>query len=105
MLRNTAETLLFAEVFDHTLVVHTSKRTATFRGTLKDFCKEYENCGFYRIHKSYGVNINAVKSASQKGVVLTDGTELPVRKGGVKSLKFHLKNRIFSLLLKENMVK
>ncbi|MBQ8378379.1 MAG: LytTR family transcriptional regulator [Oscillospiraceae bacterium] len=95
--------IMYAEVFDHTLFMHTQKRTFKIKKSLHKFCEE--NKDFYRIHKSFCVNINAVKSVSQKGVLLLNGTTLPVRKGEVKALKFVLKNKIFSLLFKENVVK
>lgn len=95
--------IMYAEVFDHTLFLHTQNRTLKLKKSLHTFCEE--NKDFYRIHKSFCVNINAVKSVSQKGVELLNGTTLPVRKGEVKALKFVLKNKIFSLLFKENVVK
>ncbi len=97
------EMIMYAEVFDHTLILHTQNRTFKIKKSLNSFCEE--NKDFYRIHKSFCVNINAIKSVSKNGVELFDGTILPLRKGDVKALKFVLKNRIFSLLFKGNMVK
>ena len=47
--------------------------------SLKNFEDDLDECKFYRIHKSYFVNLDFIDKYDRKGyVILKDGTEIPV---------------------------
>ncbi|MBE6836627.1 MAG: LytTR family transcriptional regulator [Ruminococcus sp.] len=96
------ENLTYAEVYDHKTIAYGDGFTIEKRQPLSQFCEEHD---LLRIHKSYAVNLKAVKSVSCKGVMLKNNTLLPVRRGMIKNIRFAFKKRIFSLLLDENVVK
>ena len=68
-------------------------------GKLDDLCeqlKDYE-C-FVRCHRSYMINMDYVKSISNKAVILSDGTQIPIPHGKYSELK----DKFFSYFFRKN---
>ncbi len=79
--------IIFAEIYNHTLTIHTKNRELEICKTLDDFEKEIGDLGFIRVHKSYLVNYRYIRSFSGKNVVLDNNKEIPVSKRRIKDVK------------------
>lgn len=81
--------LQYCEVMSRTLLLHVNGgKVVDSTGKLDDLCeqlKEYE-C-FVRCHRSYLVNLDYVQNISNKGIIMTDGTEIPIPHGRYSELK------------------
>lgn len=81
--------LQYCEVMSRTLLLHIDGgKVVDSTGKLDELCeqlKEYE-C-FVRCHRSYLVNLDYVQNISNKGVIMTDGTEIPIPHGRYSELK------------------
>lgn len=63
--------ILYCEVMDHRLYIHTESMTYDYLGTLYNLQKELDG-RFFRCHKSYIINMNQVIS-KQSGVAIVAG--------------------------------
>lgn len=70
--------ILYAEVFNHTVVLHAVDGSYTFRSTIREFGMQLPKRCFAAPHQSYVVNLMHVRSAGQQAVVMTDGTQIPI---------------------------
>ncbi len=81
--------LQYCEVMSRTLLFHADGgKMVDSTGKLDELCeqlKEYE-C-FVRCHRSYLVNLDYVQNISNKGIIMTDGTEIPIPHGKYSELK------------------
>lgn len=81
--------LQYCEVMSRTLLLHIGGgKVVDSTGKLDELCeqlKEYE-C-FVRCHRSYLVNLDYVQNISNKGIIMTDGTEIPIPHGRYSELK------------------
>lgn len=81
--------LQYCEVMSRTLLFHIEGgKVVDSIGKLDELCeqlKEYE-C-FIRCHRSYMVNLDYVQNISNKGIIMTDGTEIPIPHGRYSELK------------------
>lgn len=64
----------------HTITVHTIKENYSFRGTIGKIEEAYAEQGFFRIHKSYLVNLMYVQRVSKQTVTLVNGENLDLSK-------------------------
>lgn len=64
----------------HTITVHTVKQNFSFRGTIRKIEEEYAPSGFFRIHKSYVVNLRHIHRVSKLSVVMVNGETLDLSK-------------------------
>ena len=64
----------------HTITAHTVKEQYPFRGKLSQIEDDYADKGFFRIHKSFLVNLRHIKSISKLYVTLINGENLDVSK-------------------------
>ena len=80
--------LLYIESLNRTLYAHTRDNSYKFNKQISQIDNELEGSGFFRIHKSFIVNLSHVKflDKSVKTVVLTTGHEIPVAKEKVRDL-------------------
>lgn len=82
--------ILYIESYGRTLHFHT--RTSTYPCTKKiaDVAEELENDGFYRIHKSYIINLSHIqhinKKTKSKSVIMTNDAVLPVGERNMNDL-------------------
>lgn len=71
--------VLYAEVYDRKLVVHTLKREIEYDGQLSGFAK-LAGEDFYRTHRSYLVHMKYIESYDRTKAVLRSGEEVPLAK-------------------------
>lgn len=77
-LRIHASQISFVESMGAYLKIHVSgQEDAVLLGSLTAFVKDNQD-SFVRIHKTYAVNIDAVREAGKSSAILEDGTSLPV---------------------------
>lgn len=68
--------ILYFESALHTITAHTLDRSYAFRGTIKGVEDDFRAAGFFRIHKSFVVNLAHVRKVAPGAVTLVDGTRL-----------------------------
>ena len=88
--------ILYVEIRNQTLTVVRSKDSVSFRSTIAAAQEALSPYGFLRIHKSYLVNYRAIFSIKKEGVLLENGTNLPISKHRYQEvlqqfLRFHRK--------------
>ena len=64
----------------HTMTLHTVQTTYSFRGVMNRIEQECADKGFFRIHKSFLVNLRHVQRVSRLKVLLANGEELDLSK-------------------------
>ena len=72
--------ILYVESFLHYISIHTDVREYKIKKNLTDFEKEVSE-NFFRIHRSFLVNLKAVVRISRTGVLLRGAAELPLARG------------------------
>lgn len=70
--------ITYLEVMDHYVSVHRAGATYVLSATLTGLEKQLEEYGFLRIHKSYLVNMEAIRKFRSRECALSDGTVLMV---------------------------
>ncbi len=74
----------YAEVFHNYVTIH-GKGEYTFKKTLSELEKEL-GAGFFRLGRSYIVNLGYIRKVTRTEVFLTDGTVLPLPRGSYEKL-------------------
>lgn len=74
----------YLEVVKNYVTVH-GKESCTVKKTLGDFEKELDE-RFYRMGRSFIVNLNEISSVTKTDVILKDGTALPLPRGQYESI-------------------
>lgn len=73
--------ILYAEVFDHELQIHTADgQTYCGRGHLSALAERLSGCAFLRCHRSYLVHLPYVTGLRRYRITLSNGAVLPVSK-------------------------
>lgn len=72
--------ILYVEAFLHYISIYTTQKEYKIKKNLSVFEKELSEC-FYRVHRSYLVNLKAVVRISRTTVVLKGNVELPLSRG------------------------
>lgn len=73
--------ILYIEVFDHQLSIHTSKgHILTASGSLSQLQQELPPEQFFRCHKSYLINLAQIRGIHRYQILLPDGRTIPVSK-------------------------
>lgn len=76
-----ADKILFAEIFDHELHIHTvDGQTFCGRSSLSALKKQLTGRAFLRCHRSYLVNLHYVTSLCRYQITLENGSTIPVSK-------------------------
>lgn len=70
--------ILYAEVLDHTAVLHTLNGTYCFRAALRELESQLPARCFAAPHQSYLVNLQYVRAAEPQAVLMTNGDRIPV---------------------------
>lgn len=72
--------ILYCEINNHNLWVHTNKMTYEYRCQMKEFEKQLSSYGFLRCHASFLVNCDCISQIElEEGrLYLEDGTAIPV---------------------------
>ena len=80
-----AQELLYAEADDKRVILHLVDRDESFNYLLGELEKLLEGCGlFFRIHRSYIVNLMHVRRYDASHVTLKNGVTLPLKSRGFK---------------------
>ena len=89
-----AQEILYAEADDKRVILHLADRDESFNYLLGELEQILSGCGlFFRIHRSYIVNMLYVKRYDASAVVLKNGVQLPLKSRGFKE---KYQNFIFS---------
>lgn len=72
--------ILYAESFLHDLVIHTKTQEYRIKENISAFAGRL-SADFFRVHRSYLVNLKAVLRISRSSVTLEGGAELPLARG------------------------
>lgn len=67
--------ILYCEVFDHQLFIHTKTENFQVSGTLDAFAKQLDS-RFFRCHRSYLVNMDAVVEKREGAAIVAGGGEV-----------------------------
>ena len=67
--------IMYAEVFDRTLILHTASGKVEYRGRLNEFEKCTDDT-FFRTHRSYILNMKYISSIDKKTVLLSNGEKV-----------------------------
>lgn len=79
--------IIYAEVLDHILTVHTMNGSYDIIMSMEEFEKEMEDFGMIRVHKSFIVNYRYIISITSKDVVLYNDIKIPLSKNRVKEVE------------------
>jgi len=80
--------IIYIEVKDHWLYVHTKENTYEMLGTLKEMEKQLEGCNFVRCNKSYLINLQFVTRMRPEFVILNKEIELKISRARRKEVQF-----------------
>lgn len=81
--------LEFCEVIHRTLLFHlTSGKVLESTGSLDELTRQLLPCGgFFRVHRSYIVNLDYVQSISYRAVTMSSMAEIPIPRGKYNEVK------------------
>lgn len=75
----TIQDIVYAEILNHNMLLHTIDGTHTLRITMEELRATLpQNGQFFECHRGILINLDAVKSLSGPTVLMTDGNTLPV---------------------------
>ena len=74
------DTIRYVEVMGNELSIHTAKETITCLGALTDAFRDISERQFYRCHRSFLVNMRAVRSLHRYYFLMENGEEVAVAK-------------------------
>lgn len=77
MKRISSREIYYIEVSGHMLIIHMNGENVTARGRLDDMEESLKSSGFFRIYKSYLVNLNCVQGATASTAIV-NGDELAI---------------------------
>ena len=83
----SADSILWAEAFSHSIQLHTATKAVTVRGPLEDVRQKLEQYGFVRCHRSYLVNLAYISEIGRREALLIDGTQIPISRGNFQMLQ------------------
>ena len=72
--------ILYVESFLHDIVIHTKSRDYKIKENISAFEQKLSE-DFFRVHRSYLVNLKAVTRIGRSAVILNGKTEVPVARG------------------------
>ena len=70
--------ILYISAEDKYLVVHTKSQKLLTRGSLQDYEEMLEQCGFFRVHRKYLVNLRHHKSITNGSITLSNEAVVPI---------------------------
>ncbi len=85
------KSIIYSEILNHTLTMHTADKSVKILMTMDELEKELENYEMIRVHKSYLVNRKYIDFLSAKDVILKTGQIIPLSKKRVRYVKEKLK--------------
>ena len=70
--------IIYISAEDKYLVVHTIGQKLLTRGSLQDYEDMLEQCGFFRVHRKYLVNLRYHKSITNDNITLSNADVVPI---------------------------
>ncbi len=84
------DSIMYIETVEKYVRIRTNKEEKLIRNSMKNIEKFLEPYGFIRCHKSYIINGKKIYAVKYDRVILTDKTELPIRRGIASKLQAEL---------------
>lgn len=84
MAKLAANDILYIEVTNHKLAIHTRDHVLHQNGNIKDMEKQLEDYSFFRCNSGYLVNLQHVQEIDPDSCLLSDGSMLPVSRARKK---------------------
>lgn len=78
--------LLYIEMFGHQMKLHTTTDTIEIRESLRTVEKQLSDV-FFKVHKSYIVNLEYIKHFDNNEILLTTGAQVPLSRNNIKEFK------------------
>lgn len=69
--------ILYLEVFDHRVLIHTNKTCLDFNGQLERLEQQFPD-DFFRCHRSYLVHFAGIRHYDRKEIIMTNGELVPI---------------------------
>lgn len=88
--------ILYLESVDRFIVVHTEKEDIKYYGRIRELMNSLNCRLFARVHNSYIINMNYVKTIEKDKVILKDDTYLTLSKKYIKCFNQQYQNYILS---------
>ncbi|WP_421801323.1 LytR/AlgR family response regulator transcription factor [Flagellimonas sp.] len=85
--RISLNSLLFVESFKNYVIYNTASDSIEVKNSLSDVENNLPNNQFLRVHRSFIVNIGAIKSLKYDGITLVNDTKIPVGRSYREALK------------------
>lgn len=79
--------IIYIEVMSHKIWIHCKNDTFRWRGTLANLTQKLDGKGFYRVHRSYLINMNKIQKYNSQTVWLENGHEVPISKNQLNGFK------------------
>lgn len=79
--------ILYIKSNENYLEIYTEKYQYLKRQKITDTETELEKKGFYRVHKSYIINLEHLKAVNQKEVRMSGNRVVPISRGTCKKIK------------------
>lgn len=79
--------ILYFESSLHTIVLHMMREQIPFRGTIRGVEEQLKPHGFFRIHKSFIVNLQHVRRLSSRSLCMVNGDELDISRARIQQLR------------------
>lgn len=79
--------ITYMEADNQNVAIHTGKEVYTNRYNLSDYEAELTESGFFRIHRSYLLNLSYLRKIDRRDAELTTGERLPISRTKQKQLR------------------
>lgn len=76
--RILVDEIIYVTIEERKALVLTSEGSYYAKESFDEFCAKLPNVFFYRVHKSFFVNLHYVESYSYSELLITDGTSVPI---------------------------
>ena len=70
--------IIYISAEDKYLVVHIIGQKLLTRGSLQEYEDMLQQCGFFRVHRKYLVNLRYHKSITNDNITLSNGDVVPI---------------------------
>ena len=88
--------LLYIESLNKTQRIVTAEKEYKVYSSMDDFSRELIPKGFYRPHRSFLVNLDAITCVEKHDAIITNGDRIPITRTQVEEIKEQLEKRFFS---------
>lgn len=79
------KTILYVEVFCHVCMIHTTEGTVETKMSISDLEKKLSD-GFFRVHRSYLINLERIKKIAKTEIFMDDGSAIPLSRRRYKDV-------------------